>query len=201
MSSSKRWLERNRNDIYVKEAKKLGLRSRAAFKLKQIQEKHKFIKASDNIIDLGAAPGSWSELCSTWLSSGKIVACDLLEMQSIPNIMFIQGDFNDPSTQKNILNHLEGKIDCIVSDMSPNKTGIKKVDQWQSSALSETLLYFSKQNLKTNGNLLFKCFHGDGFEEIMKIARSQFKSIKSIKPDASRKQSTEVYLLCLEKKP
>ena len=200
LSSSKRWLERHRNDQYVKKANKLGLRSRAAFKLIEIQEKYRFIASHDTLLDLGSAPGSWSEACLEWTKSGKIIACDLLNMPPISGINFIQGDFTNRDIQTKILDLCHHNVDVIISDMSPNKTGIKKVDQWQSTALSESLLYFAEQNLKPGGNLLFKSFHGDGFEDIIKQCRSMFKSVKSIKPDASRKISTEIFLLCLEKK-
>ena len=200
MSSSKRWLERQRNDQFVKQAQKLGLRSRAAFKLIEIQEKYKFIKANSHVLDLGSAPGSWSEACLPWVKQGTIVACDLLAMPPIANVNFIQGDFTESETQNAILNAMQHRIEIIISDMSPNKTGMKKVDQWQSSALSETLLYFAEQHLAANGNLLFKAFHGDGFEEIIRTARTMFTSVKSIKPKASRKDSTETYLLCLAKR-
>lgn len=200
MSSSKRWLDRQRNDPYVKKAHKLGLRSRAAFKLQEIQNKHHFIKSKNNVVDLGAAPGSWSEIAKDWLNEGQIVACDLLMMDPIEKVEFVQGDFTSPDIQAKLLNLCENNIDTILSDMSPNKTGVKKVDQWKSTALCETVLHFAESHLKVNGNLLFKCFHGDGFEEVLKMARSIFKSVKSIKPDASRKNSTEIYLLCLAKK-
>lgn len=200
MPSSRNWLKQHANDHYVKQARKLGLRSRAAFKLKEIQTKHKFIKANDHVIDLGAAPGSWSEMCMTWLNSNTLVACDLLEMQHIDGVNFIQGDFNEPEIQKQILENFQGLPDVIISDMSPNKTGVKKVDQWQSTALCEVVLEFASEYLRPGGNLLFKSFHGDGFEEILKIARSLFGKVKSVKPDASRKNSTEIYLLCLAKK-
>lgn len=199
-SSSKKWLERHRNDAFVKKANKLGLRSRAAFKLMETQEKYKFIKPKNTVVDLGSAPGSWSEACTPWLKDGKMIACDILNMPSIPDVTFIQGDFNEPSTRNAILDAANNSIDVIISDMSPNKTGIKKVDQWQASALSELVLLFATANLKHNGNLFFKCFHGDGFDDILKLARKSFCQVKSVKPAASRKDSTETYLLCLAKK-
>lgn len=200
LPSSRKWLARHINDPFVKKAQKLGLRSRAAFKLIEIQEKYSFIKPGDSVLDLGSAPGSWSEACAKWIKQGKIVACDLLYMDDIQNVNFIQGDFTEQDTQQQILATANNEISVIISDMSPNKTGMKKVDQWKSAALAETLLNFANNNLKENGNMLFKTFHGDGFEEILKTARSMFVTVKSIKPEASRKNSTEIFLLCLAMK-
>lgn len=193
-------MERHINDPFVKKAQKLGLRSRAAFKLIEIQEKHRFIKPGDAVLDLGSAPGSWSEACIPWVKHGKIIACDLLPMPEIAEVNFIQGDFTEQVIQAQLLEAAAGEISIILSDMSPNKTGMKKVDQWQSAGLAEVLLHFANINLKENGNMLFKTFHGDGFEDILKTARSMFTKVKSVKPEASRKNSTEIFLLCLAKK-
>ena len=199
--SSGRWMQEHFDDHYVKQSKEQGYRSRASFKLLELHEKDKLFRPGMTVVDLGAAPGGWSQVAAQLVGdTGRVVASDILPMDSMAGVEFVQGDFTNIDVQTKLLNLCENNIDTILSDMSPNKTGVKKVDQWKSTALCETVLHFAESHLKVNGNLLFKCFHGDGFEEVLKMARSIFKSVKSIKPDASRKNSTEIYLLCLAKK-
>ena len=195
--SSKQWLKRHFDDPYVKKSWQSKYRSRAAFKLIEIQEKDKLIKPGMIIVDLGSAPGSWSQVVLDIIKdNGKLIALDILPMDPINNIKIITGDFTD----NNILELLEKelnnkKIDLIISDMAPNLSGNKSVDQAKSIYLNELALDFAINNLKTGGNFLCKSFQGVGFQEFYKSVKKNFKSLISRKPKASRDSSTEIYLL------
>lgn len=196
-SSSTRWLQEHNKDPFVIQAQKLNLRSRAHFKLAEIQEKTKFIKPGMQIIDLGAAPGAWSVLAAQLIGrSGKLISSDLLTMPAIKNQIFIQGDFNNQQIQQQIIQHCNSKkVDIILSDIAPNTSGIKNADQLKAIQLAESVLAFSEQHLSANGVLLVKLFHGIGFDDYLKQARQLFDKIKIFKPQASRNRSTECYLL------
>lgn len=191
------------NDPYVKLAQKEGYRARAAYKLMEIDDKDKLIKPGMTVVDLGSAPGSWSQVAVQRLKGhGKVIALDILDMQPIGGVTFIQGDFREES----ILRVLEEKInntpvDLVIADMAPNISGVKDVDQAGAAYLTELALDFSKDWLKPGGNFLVKVFIGAGFEEILQNMRQMFDKVVTRKPKASRDRSSEVYLLGLGRKP
>lgn len=191
------------NDPYVKLAQKEGYRARAAYKLMEIDDKDKLIKSGMTVVDLGSAPGSWSQVAVQRLKGhGKVIALDILDMQPIGGVTFIQGDFREES----VLRVLEEKInktpvDLVIADMAPNISGVKDVDQAGAAYLTELALDFSKDWLKPGGNFLVKVFIGAGFEEILQNMRQMFDKVVTRKPKASRDRSSEVYLLGLGRKP
>lgn len=191
------------NDPYVKLAQKEGYRARAAYKLMEIDDKDKLIKPGMTVVDLGSAPGSWSQVAVQRLKGhGKVIALDILDMQPIGGVTFIQGDFREES----VLRVLEEKInktpvDLVIADMAPNISGVKDVDQAGAAYLTELALDFSKDWLKPGGNFLVKVFIGAGFEEILQNMRQMFDKVVTRKPKASRDRSSEVYLLGLGRKP
>lgn len=200
--SSKAWMHEHINDEFVKRAQKEGYRARAAYKLTEIDDKDKLIKPGMTIVDLGATPGSWSQVVMQRLKGqGRIIALDLLEMEPIKGVEFIQGDFREDVVLKQLENSLNGKqVDLVIADMAPNITGITIVDQAGAAYLTELALEFSKEWLKPNGNFLVKVFIGEGFDEILKNMRLLFDKVVTRKPKASRGRSNEVYLLGLGRK-
>jgi len=201
--TSKAWMMEHLNDPYVKLAQKEGYRARAAYKLMEIDDKDKLIKPGMSVVDLGSAPGSWSQVAVQRLKGhGKVIALDILDMQPIGGVTFIQGDFREES----VLRVLEQKInntqvDLVIADMAPNISGVKDVDQAGAAYLTELALDFSKDWLKPGGNFLVKVFIGAGFEEILQNMRHMFDKVVTRKPKASRDRSSEVYLLGLGRKP
>jgi 23S rRNA (uridine2552-2'-O)-methyltransferase len=195
--SSKRWLKEHFSDIHVKRAKQEGFRARSVYKLIEIQERYKIIKPNMNIVDLGAAPGGWSEYLAQLIDSkGKIFALDILLMQPIKGVDFICGDFTQEEVVKELHARLDGqKIDVVLSDMAPNFTGLRVVDQAQTVDLVERALFFAQMVLKTRGVFLTKIFQGGGFDNFLKSLRQSFGEVKVVKPDASRSRSSEVFLL------
>jgi 23S rRNA (uridine2552-2'-O)-methyltransferase len=200
--SSKAWMHEHINDEFVKRAQKEGYRARAAYKLIEIDDKDKLIKPGMTIVDLGATPGSWSQVVMQRLKGqGRIIALDLLEMEPIKGVEFIQGDFREDAVLKQLENSLNGKqVDLVIADMAPNITGITIVDQAGAAYLTELALEFSKEWLKPNGNFLVKVFIGEGFDEILKNMRLLFDKVVTRKPKASRGRSNEVYLLGIGRK-
>ena len=196
-------MQEHLNDPYVKLAQKEGYRARAAYKLMEIDDKDKLIKPGMTVVDLGSAPGSWSQVAVQRLKGqGKVIALDILDMQPIAGVTFIQGDFREES----VLRVLEEKInntqvDLVIADMAPNISGVKDVDQAGAAYLTELALDFSKDWLKPGGNFLVKVFIGAGFEEILQNMRQMFDKVVTRKPKASRDRSSEVYLLGLGRKP
>ena len=197
--SSKRWLHEHFNDNYVKRAQKEGYRSRAAYKLLEIQNKYHIIHKDMVVVDLGAAPGSWTEVIAKILGkTGKIIASDILSMEKIPGVEFIQGDFTSDAMVLNLLKFIgNGGADLVVSDMAPNISGVKCADQARSIHLVELAFDFAKKVLKNNGTFLIKVFQGEGIEQFKRNLAQSFISVKVCKPDASRSRSTETYLLAL----
>ena len=195
--SSARWLREHFSDEYVKRARQDGYRSRAVYKLKEIQEKDQIIRSGMNVVDLGAAPGGWSQFAAQIVGErGNVFALDILPMDSIPNVTFIKGDFREQAILEHLLSVLgEQPIDLVISDMAPNKSGIKAVDQPRGMYLTELALDFAKQCLKPGGDFLTKSFQGEGFDALLREIRTSFASIASRKPKASRSRSPEVYLL------
>ena len=198
--SSARWLKQHFNDPYVKRAQKEGLRSRSAYKLLEIQEKTKVIKPGMTIIDLGAAPGGWSQLVSGLVGvSGKVYALDILPMEAINNVEFLQGDFREDSVMQQFLQRVQLKpIDLVISDMAPNFSGMRSVDQPRSIYLAELALDFARKVLKPKGSLIVKTFQGEGFDAFLKDLRSLFTKVTIRKPSASRGRSAEVYLVAMD---
>ena len=200
--SSKAWMHEHINDEFVKRAQKEGYRARAAYKLTEIDDKDKLIKPGMTIVDLGATPGSWSQVAVQRLKGqGRIIALDLLEMQPINGVEFIQGDFREESVLKLLEEKLNNrKVDLVIADMAPNISGITIVDQAGAAYLTELALEFSKEWLKPSGNFLVKVFIGEGFDEILQNMRTMFDKVVTRKPKASRGRSNEVYLLGLGRK-
>jgi 23S rRNA (uridine2552-2'-O)-methyltransferase len=195
--SSGRWLQERARDPYVKRARKEGWRSRAAFKLEEVQRVEKLIRPGMVIVDLGAAPGGWSQFAARALhGKGEIFALDVLPMPHVAGVTFIQGDFTEEAVLASLMSALGGrKIDLVMSDMAPNMSGIDAVDQPRSMYLAELALDFAGRVLRPGGDLLVKVFQGAGFEALVKEARRRFETVRIRKPDASRARSSEVYLL------
>lgn len=200
--SSKRWMKEHIDDVFVKRARIDGYRGRAAYKLIEINEKDRLIKPGMTVVDLGAAPGSWSQYVVKQLKkSGIVIALDRLAMDPIPEVAFIQGDFEEESVFQALLDKVPSSgVDLVLSDMAPNSSGLAAVDIPRAMALAELALDFAARILKPGGNLLIKVFHGSGFEELVKQARMQFKKVYIRKPAASRPRSRESYLLAKDYK-
>lgn len=197
-ASSQQWLRRQHKDPFVKQAQAMGLRSRASFKLQDIQNKYHVIHKNDVVVDLGASPGSWSEAAAMWVGTkGKVIACDLLEMRPIGGVDFIQGDFTELEVQANLKARVGGSIDVVISDMAPNFIGVSKADLWAAVGLNETVLAFCDEHLKTGGHLVMKCFQGDGIEALMQSMRQSFTKLHMLKPESSRKDSKECFAVAL----
>lgn len=196
-SSSKKWLKRHVNDPYVQRSKKEGYRSRSAYKLIEIDEKDRLLKGGLVVVDLGAAPGGWSQVCAKKVTaSGKVIALDLLEMEPVAGVTFIQGDFGTRKGMASVEGALEGrKADLVISDMAPNMTGIPVTDQARIMDLAEIARDFALLHLKSDGAFLIKVFQGTGYDEYFKSLRQAFAKVVVRKPDASRDESAEMYLL------
>lgn len=199
-ASSTRWMNEHFNDHYVKRAQQEGYRSRAAYKLLELQEKDNVLRPGMTIVDLGAAPGGWSIVAQRILQGrGKIIALDLLEMQPIAGVEFIQGDFTQDETFQQLRALIDNDpIDLVMSDMAPNISGITSVDQARSIYLAELALDFATQVLKERGSFLVKVFQGEGFEVFLQTMRKLFAQVKIRKPKASRSRSNELYLLGIQ---
>lgn len=190
------------NDFFVKQAKKEGYRSRAAYKLLEIDERDRILKPGQIVVDLGAAPGSWSQVVSQKVGyTGKVIALDILEMTPLPNVIFIQSDFREEQAILKLKNHLNGQTaNLVISDMAPNMSGIAVSDQAKSMYLAELALTFSMEQLNYGGNFLVKVFQGRDFDSFLREMRINFQSVLIRKPKASRDRSNELYLLGLGRK-
>ncbi|WP_058463236.1 23S rRNA (uridine(2552)-2'-O)-methyltransferase RlmE [Legionella adelaidensis] len=195
--SSKRWLQEHFDDPFVKKAQKEGYRSRAVYKLQEIDQKENLIKPGMTIVDLGAAPGGWTQYLSQKLKhQGRIVALDILPMDSLADVEFIQGDFQEESVFQQLVDKIPPQtVDIVLSDMAPNMSGNYAVDIPRAMYLAELAVDFSKQMLKPGGILLMKIFHGEGFDALVKDIRNHFSHVTIKKPQASRSRSRETYLL------
>ena len=196
--SSRRWLQEHFNDPYVKEAQKLGYRSRAVFKLMELQERDKLFKPGMTVIDLGAAPGSWSQVVVKMLGKhGRIIALDILPMEPLPGVEFILGDFTEEALLDTLFECLgeNAHVDWVLSDMSPNMSGVDSVDQPRSIELAELALDLAIRVLGDGGGFLTKVFQGEGFDAFLVSVRQNFKKVVIRKPKASRDRSREVYIL------
>ncbi|WP_192563475.1 23S rRNA (uridine(2552)-2'-O)-methyltransferase RlmE [Pseudomonas gozinkensis] len=191
------WLKRHVNDPYVKQAQKDGYRSRASYKLLEVQEKYKLIRPGMSVVDLGAAPGGWSQVTSRLIGGqGRLIASDILEMDSIPDVTFIQGDFTQDEVLARILEAVgNSQVDLVISDMAPNMSGTPEVDMPKAMFLCELALDLAERILKPGGNFLIKIFQGEGFDTYLKDARKKFDKIQMMKPDSSRGSSREQYML------
>lgn len=195
--SSHRWLQEHVNDPYVKQAQKDGYRARSSYKLIELNEKDKLIRPGMLVIDLGAAPGSWSQVASRIVGAkGRVVATDILPMDGLNNVEFIQGDFTEQAVFERILNSLGGaKVDLVMSDMAPNISGIDSADQASSMYLVELALDMARQVLRPKGSFIAKVFQGAGSDVYLKELRKSFEKVTVRKPDASRKRSREIYVV------
>ena len=195
--SSRQWLDRHFQDEYVKRAKQEGYRSRAAYKLLEIEDKDRIFKRGMRVVDLGAAPGGWSQVVQGRVGpSGLVVALDILPMEPISGVIFIQGDFREDEAVQALQAALKGRpVDLVMSDMAPNTSGIATVDQPKAMYLAELALEFARGHLNPEGTLLVKAFQGEGFDELLRGLRGAFTRVASRKPRASRPKSREVYLV------
>jgi len=199
--SRKAWIRGHINDFFVKQANKEGYRSRAAYKLIEISKRDNLLKPGMTIVDLGASPGGWSQVAANKIGlNGKVFSLDILEMKALPGVTFIQGDFEEESTLTELREKLEGRsVDLVISDMSPNISGIVMSDQARCIYLAELALRFSMAQLNSGGNFLVKVFQGSGFEQFINTMRLSFQQVVTRKPKASRDRSNEIYLLGLKK--
>ena len=195
--SSKQWLRDHFNDAYVKKSKYEGYRSRASYKLLEIQRKDNFIKPGMTVVDLGAAPGGWSQVAAELVGDkGRVIASDILPMDIIANVEFVQGNFTEQGVLDKLVDQLCGsQVDLVISDLAPNMSGMKGIDQPQAMNLAELALDMSRSVLKPGANFLVKVFQGEGFESFRQELRETFRTVKTRKPAASRTKSSEIYLL------
>ena len=193
---SKNWVNKQRRDTYVRQSKVDGYRARSAYKLKEIDEKFRIFKGGMSVVDIGAAPGSWSQYVAKVVKSGKIISIDLKKMETIENTLQIQGDFTSADTQDQIKEYLKKKPDVVMSDMAVNTTGIKNIDSIQTGELCKEAMVFSKDVISEKGFFISKIFMGSTFNEIVALGKKIFKEVKVFKPKSSRKDSKESFIIC-----
>lgn len=194
--TSRAWMREHVNDFYVKRAKSEGYRSRSAFKLIELDERDKLLKPAMTVVDLGSTPGGWSQVAIEKVKDGKVIALDILPMEPIEGVTFIQGDFREDEILSRLKQSLAGKeVDLVISDMAPNISGVDASDQARSMHLAELAFEFSLDHLKPGGSFLVKVFQGAGFDDYLKAMRTGFRQVHTRKPKASRDRSSEVYLL------
>jgi len=193
---SKNWINKQKRDIYVRQSKIDGYRSRAAYKLLEIDQKFKILKNGISFVDLGAAPGGWSQYAAKNIKNGKILSIDLKKMEKIDNTIQIIGDFTESSCKEKIRSYFKSKVDVIVSDMALNTTGNKNVDSIATGELCKEAIFFTKELLNKNGKFVSKIFMGSTFNEIIKVSKLIFKETRVYKPPSSRKDSKESFIIC-----
>ena len=193
---SKNWVNKQRRDTFVRQSKIDGYRARSAYKLIEINEKFKIFKGGISVLDIGAAPGSWSQYASRCVKNGKIISIDLKEIEAIENTIQIKGDFTENEIQKKIKDKLSTNADVLMSDMAVNTTGIKDIDAIQTGELCKESLVFSKEVIKKQGYFISKIFMGSTFNEIVALGKKIFKEVKVFKPKSSRKDSKESFIIC-----
>ena len=193
---SRTWVIKQHRDQFFKKAKVLGYRSRAAFKLLELNKKFNFIKKNTNLLDVGSAPGGWSQVASKLITNGKILAVDITPMEKIKKVIFYKNDFLEKETQTKILNTFDTKIDVIISDMAENTTGNKNTDSIRTNNLCSEVINFSLKMLSQNGTLICKLFMGEDFLEVKNLAKKNFKNVDFFKPESSRSESKETYIIC-----
>ena len=193
---SKNWVNKQRRDIYVRQSKIDGYRARSAYKLMEIDEKFSIFKGGLSVVDIGAAPGSWSQYAEKKIKSGKLISIDLKEMEPLGKSIQIQGDFTEDKIKDEILKSAEGKVNIVMSDMAVNTTGIKNIDAIQTGELCMEAMIFSKDILIQEGSFISKIFMGGSFNEIVAKGKEIFKEVKVFKPKSSRKDSKESFIIC-----
>ena len=193
---SKNWVNKQRRDTYVRQSKVDGYRARSAYKLIEIDEKFKIFKGGMTVIDIGAAPGSWSQYASKVVKSGKIISVDLKDMDKIKNTIQIKGDFTNSEIKNHIKSYLDKGPDVVMSDMAVNTTGIKNIDSIQTGELCKEAMVFSKEVILKKGFFISKIFMGSTFNEIVALGKKNFKEVKVFKPRSSRKDSKESFIIC-----
>ena len=193
---SKNWINKQRRDTYVRQSKVDGYRARSVYKLIEIDEKFKIFKGGMLVVDIGAAPGSWSQYVSKVVKSGKIISIDLKNMESIKNTIQIKGDFTENNIQQEIKSHLNKKSDVVMSDMAVNTTGIKNIDSIQTGELCMEAMIFSKEVISERGVFISKIFMGGSFNEIVALGKKIFREVRIFKPKSSRKDSKESFIIC-----
>ena len=193
---SRTWVIKQHRDQFFKKAKVLGYRSRAAFKLLEINKKFNFIKRNSNLLDIGSAPGGWSQVASKITTNGKILAIDITSMEKIKNFIFFKNDFLEKETQIKLLNTFGEKIDVIISDMAENTTGNKSIDSIRTNNLCSEVINFSLNVLSNKGTIICKLFMGEDFLQVKNLAKKNFKKVDFFKPESSRSESKETYIVC-----
>ena len=193
---SKNWINKQKRDIYVRQSKVDGYRARSAYKLIEIDKKFKIFKNKMTILDIGAAPGSWSQYVGKIVTNGKIISVDLKKMEKINNTIQIIGDFTNPIIQDQIKNKLTSKAEVVMSDMAVNTTGVKNLDSIQTGELCKEAMIFSKDVMSPDGFFISKIFMGSSFNEIVALGKKIFKEVKVFKPQSSRKESKESFIVC-----
>jgi 23S rRNA (uridine2552-2'-O)-methyltransferase len=196
VKKSNTWKIKQHRDQFFKKSKTLGYRSRASFKLIELNKKFKFIKKNSNLLDLGSSPGGWSQVASKVISDGKILAIDIKDMDSIKNVKFFKCDILEDKTKNNVIKYFDGKLDIIISDIAADTTGNKSLDSIRTNQLCADVIEFSKKTLKPKGVLISKLFMGEDFILVKNLAKSIFKNVNFFKPESSRRESKETYLYC-----
>jgi 23S rRNA (uridine2552-2'-O)-methyltransferase len=193
---SNSWRIKQHRDQFFKKSKTLGYRSRASFKLIEINKKFRFIKDKTNLLDLGSCPGGWSQVANQIIKTGKIMSIDIKDMDPIKNLKFFKGDILENTTKNEVINFFKSNLDVIISDMAADTTGNKSLDSIRTNQLCTEVINFSKNTLKPKGVLVSKIFMGEDFIEVKNLAKSVFKKVNFFKPESSRKESKETYLHC-----
>ncbi len=196
LKKSNTWKIKQHRDYFFKKSKTLGYRSRASFKLIEINKKFRFIKKNSNLLDLGSSPGGWSQVASKIITQGKILSIDIKPMDPIKNIKFLNSNFFDLETKNKIIDHFNGNLDIIISDMAADTTGIKSLDSIRTNQLCTEVINFSSNILKPEGVFVSKLFMGEDFIKVKNLAKSLFKDVNFFKPESSRSESKETYLHC-----
>ena len=196
VKKSNSWKIKQHRDQFFKKSKTLGFRSRAAFKLIELNEKFKFIKKNSNLLDLGSFPGGWTQVASQIIKDGKIMSIDIKDMESINNVNFVRGNILDNKIKNKVNNYFNSKLDVILSDMAADTTGSKSLDSIRTNQLCSNVISFSKETLKPRGVLISKLFMGEDFIEVKNLAKSLFRNVNFFKPVSSKKESKETYLHC-----
>ena len=193
---SRTWVIKQHRDQFFKKAKVLGYRSRASFKLIELNKKFNFIKKNSNLLDIGSTPGGWSQIASKIITNGKILAVDITPMAKLENVIFFNDDFSEEKTKDKIFKIFDDKIDVIISDMAENTTGNKTVDSIRTNSLCSDVINFSLKMLTNKGSLVCKLFMGEDFLEVKSLAKKNFKHVDFFKPESSRNESKETYIIC-----
>jgi|TARA_B110000211_G_scaffold210637_1_gene248873 23S rRNA (uridine2552-2'-O)-methyltransferase len=196
VKKSNTWKIKQHRDQFFKKSKTLGFRSRASFKLIELNQKFNFIKKNSNLLDLGCSPGGWTQVANKIITNGKILSIDIKDMQPVKNIKFIKSDILEEETKDKVIKYFDGKLDVIISDMAADTTGNKSLDSIRTNQLCAEVIYFAQKTLKPKGVLISKLFMGDDFIEVKNLAKSIFKKINFFKPDSSRNESKETYVYC-----